>query len=60
MSYLEIALLFKHTYRKCANILKQFYPGETVVNGVIFLSAEQAVDNLLIKLLSDDESVEIT
>lgn len=47
------------TYRKRAKILKQFYPVEPMFNGVGYLSVEQAVDNLLIKLLGDDESVEI-
>jgi len=47
------------TYRKRAKILKQFYPVEPMVNGVSYLYVEQAVDNLLIKLLGDDESVEI-
>lgn len=40
-------------------ILKQLYPGEPMANGVVYLSAEQSVDNLLIKLLGDDESIEI-
>lgn len=47
------------TYRKRAKILKQYYPGEPMVNGVVSLSVEQAVDNLLIKLLVEDESVEV-
>lgn len=47
------------TYRKRVKILKQFYPVEPMVNGVIYLFVEHAVDNLLIKLLEDDVSVEI-
>jgi len=39
------------TYRKRAKILKQFYSVEPMFNGVGYLSVEQAVDNLLIKLL---------
>lgn len=47
------------TYRKRANILKQFYPVEPMFNGVCYLSIEQAVDNLLnteIKRLYDTTS----
>lgn len=51
--------LIVQTYRKCANILKEFYLVETVVNCVNFLSVEPAVDNLFIKLLNEDEGVEI-
>lgn len=47
------------TYRNRAIILKNIYPGEPTVNDVVYLSVEQAVDNLLIKLLNDDESIEI-
>lgn len=47
------------TYKKRANILKQLYPGEPTTNGTTILSVEQPVDNMLMKLLQNDESVEI-
>jgi len=47
------------TYKKRAKILKQLYPGEPMINGITLLSVEQAADSMLIKLLQNEESVEI-
>ena len=47
------------TYKNRAYILKQFYPGEPMINKITFLSVEQAMDSMLIKLLQNDESVKI-
>lgn len=47
------------TYKKRAKILKQLYPGEPMINGITLLSVKQAADSMLIKLLQNEESVEI-
>jgi hypothetical protein len=45
--------------KKRAYILKQFYPGEIMVNNITFLLDEQTVDSMLIKLLKNYESIKI-
>lgn len=47
------------TYRKRAKILINLFPGESMTNGITFLSVEQAADNLLNKLLPQDPCIKI-
>lgn len=47
------------TYKKRVEILSNLYSGESMVNGIIYLSVEQSIDTMLNVLLKNYESVKI-